>query len=89
MPVELVARLQTFSHTESLRTGTEIRWSSLVRVAVEEYLARVERGKKELAQNVACEAERAEALPAHSALANAEPGGEFLVDDEAVHGVQF
>jgi hypothetical protein len=39
MPEAVMSRLRTLAHEESLRTGTEITWSDLVRNAVDKFLA--------------------------------------------------
>jgi hypothetical protein len=38
LPAELLAKLRALAHQESLRTGQEVTWSSLVRNAIEAQL---------------------------------------------------
>ena len=79
MPTDLLARLKTLSHTESLRTGRDMRWSDLVRDACKQYLARIEAANEPVDQDAPRHA-KTEVSPAQ---AGAPENREFEVDPGA------
>jgi hypothetical protein len=74
LPADLLLKLKQLAHVESLRTGDDVTWSALVRLAIEKLLA---------------EAAKNGVLPAH-ANPSAKAGAEFVLDPgEGTTTVQF